>query len=99
MTEYPDHYPDGVHEDPLHAKETEPMNDNKIIARRVAARLARTGFYGIEVEKVYDDKGIRLTDCCSAYSTHAEDDGRLICKACYVDVDLGEGDGNETKEG
>lgn len=46
--------------------------------------------------KTYDSKGIRLTDCCACYSTYHDD--LLICRACYQEVKVGEGDGVETKE-
>lgn len=35
---------------------------------------------------------MRLTDCCGAYSTYAHD-GALSCKACWHEVEPGEGDG------
>jgi hypothetical protein len=41
---------------------------------------------------------MRLTDCCSSWSTWM-DDGTgtevLSCKKCYEEVETGEGDGNE----
>ena len=41
---------------------------------------------------------MRLTDCCSSWSTYM-DDGTgldvLSCKKCYEEVEVGEGDGNE----
>ena len=73
------------------------MTDDQLMTRRVEARLARTGLYGIVTDKLFDDKGVRLTDCCGAYSTH-DMDGILVCKQCHIDVLMGEGDGNETKE-
>lgn len=41
--------------------------------------------------KRYDDEGMRLTDCCGAYSTYFDD--VLACKACYKEVEIGMGDG------
>ncbi len=50
----------------------------------------------------YDDLGQRTTDCCGCYSTYM-DDGQggdvLCCKACYNEVDVGQGDGTEFKAG
>ena len=43
--------------------------------------------------KKYDDNGMRLTDCCGAFSTFAED--VLCCKACWAPVPWGQGDGSE----
>lgn len=68
------------------------MND-----RQIHARLARLGNLGLEVKKIFNEKGVRMTDCCGAAST-LDQDGRLHCKECYIDVLTGEGDGNETKE-
>ena len=45
----------------------------------------------------YDEKGMRLTDCCGAVSTYDEY-GQLYCKACYEPVRPGEGDGTEGLE-
>lgn len=45
----------------------------------------------------YDAEGMRLTDCCAAYSTYVE--ATLCCKACYCAVDIGQGDGNEHRTG
>ena len=41
--------------------------------------------------------GMRLTDCCAAVSTYMEFAGNqeLTCKACYYEVDFGQGDGDE----
>ena len=39
----------------------------------------------------YNDKLERLTDCCAAYSTYTED-GALCCKACWEEVESGQGD-------
>jgi len=52
--------------------------------------------------KKFDAKtGMRLTTCCAAHSTYM-DDGiggmDLCCKACYYEVEVGEGDGNEYKK-
>ena len=50
----------------------------------------------------YDDLGQRVTDCCGTYSTYHEGpDGLtyLVCKRCYASVEIGEGDGNEFREG
>lgn len=44
----------------------------------------------------YDEKGMRLTDCCGALSTYC--DGALCCKGCYALVPVGQGDGNEYKK-
>jgi len=63
---------------------------------RVYARLARAGNFGLEVQKRYDDKGVRLTDCCGSSSTHGED-GVQHCMECFSEVLAGEGDGTETK--
>jgi len=38
--------------------------------------------------------GVRLTDCCRAYSTFDEH-GTLYCRACYQPVPCGQGDGND----
>ena len=46
--------------------------------------------------KCYDSKGVRLTDCCGCYSTYHDDE--LICRACYQQVGVGQGDGAEEKE-
>tara|TARA_R110002020_G_scaffold111964_2_gene258121 strand:- start:671 stop:871 length:201 start_codon:yes stop_codon:yes gene_type:complete len=45
----------------------------------------------------YDDLGQRVTDCCGTYSTYF--DATLVCKKCYHAVPIGQGDGNEFKEG
>jgi len=45
--------------------------------------------------KNYNDEGMRMTDCCQSASTYF--DATLVCKGCYEDVELGEGDGNEYK--
>jgi hypothetical protein len=42
--------------------------------------------------------GMRLTDCCAAVSTFMDDGAggqELTCKACYYEVDFGQGDGDE----
>jgi len=39
----------------------------------------------------------RLTDCCGALSTYCGDD--LSCKRCYRSVPVGQGDGNEQRDG
>jgi len=44
--------------------------------------------------KKYNDDGMRLTDCCGAYSTYAHD-GQLCCKKCWRAVSDGQGDGTE----
>ncbi len=50
----------------------------------------------------YDSLGQRVTSCCGRYSTYM-DDGTgaqvLCCKVCYEEVPVGEGDGNEFREG
>lgn len=38
-------------------------------------------------------KQIKLTKCCKAYSTYYDE--TLICKKCYNEVEVGEGDGTE----
>lgn len=44
--------------------------------------------------KFYDSEtGSRLTNCCKAFSTFH--DNVLCCRACYQEVELGEGDGSE----
>lgn len=54
------------------------------------------------MEKRYDNGGQRVTGCCGCYSTYC-DDGLggevLCCKACYNEVDFGEGDGSEFRPG
>jgi hypothetical protein len=53
-------------------------------------------------KKFNAETGMRLTNCCAADSTYM-DDGiggeDLCCKACYYEVEVGEGDGNEYKKG
>jgi hypothetical protein len=49
-----------------------------------------------QVKKYDREDGTRLTDCCAAYSTFDMDDGVLMCKKCYGEVDYGEGDGTES---
>ena len=42
--------------------------------------------------------GMRLTDCCAAVSTYMDDgygNQELTCKACYHEVEAGQGDGDE----
>ena len=49
-------------------------------------------------EKRYDEHGMRLTNCCGAHSTYMDDGigGEVLCcKACYHEVEVGQGDGNE----
>jgi hypothetical protein len=41
----------------------------------------------------YNDDGMRLTNCCKAHSTYC--DHVLCCKACWHQVDEGQGDGSE----
>ena len=48
--------------------------------------------------KIYDENGMRLTDCCGCHSTYSLDTGSLYCKKCFEDVEVGEGDGEEYKE-
>ena len=36
----------------------------------------------------------QLTKCCEAYSTYYDDE--LVCKVCFENVEVGEGDGVET---
>ena len=38
-------------------------------------------------------EAIQLTKCCGAHSTYDEF-GQLYCKACFNDVEPGEGDGS-----
>jgi hypothetical protein len=48
--------------------------------------------------KRYNEKGMRMTDCCGACSTFMEDGTGaylLCCKKCYESVGVGEGDGAE----
>jgi len=50
----------------------------------------------------YDEGGQRVTDCCGAYSTYfvASDDSEVLCcKKCWEEVAVGQGDGNEFREG
>ena len=50
----------------------------------------------------YDDLGQRTTDCCGAYSTYFAtglEPEVLCCKKCYSQVSVGQGDGNEFREG
>ena len=49
--------------------------------------------------KKYTADGVRLTDCCGAYSTFVDvgDGWELSCKQCYKAVPSGQGDGSETK--
>ncbi len=50
--------------------------------------------------KNYDANGVRLTDCCSSYSTWFETPGfglDLCCRGCMNTVEQGEGDGNERR--
>ena len=42
----------------------------------------------------YSSDGIRLTDCCGAFSTYF--DNILCCKKCWQEVSYGQGDGEET---
>ena len=44
--------------------------------------------------KRYNFEGIRTTDCCGSMSTYH--DNFLICKNCYEEVELNQGDGNES---
>ena len=46
--------------------------------------------------KQYHDDGRRLTDCCGCFSTYHDDE--LVCRACYQQVGVGQGDGDEEKE-
>ena len=39
----------------------------------------------------YNHQLERMTDCCGAYSTIVED-GALVCKACFEEVESGQGD-------
>ena len=45
----------------------------------------------------YSSDGIRLTDCCGAFSTYF--DNILCCKNCWQEVSYGQGDGEETYQG
>lgn len=40
-----------------------------------------------------DEDGVRLTECCGAFSTYVE--GVLCCKVCYEEVEVGQGDGED----
>ena len=42
------------------------------------------------------NKKIKLTNCCNSYSTYHDD--VLICKTCYQEVEVGEGDGTKYDE-
>jgi hypothetical protein len=44
--------------------------------------------------KKFNNEGMRMTDCCGACSTYDEE-GTLVCKGCYREVEPGQGDGNE----
>ena len=49
----------------------------------------------------YDTSGLRLTDCCGAFSTYMDDgegDVVLCCKQCYNEVPIGQGDGTVTRD-
>ncbi len=37
----------------------------------------------------------QLTKCCGAYSTYFDDE--LVCKVCFENVEIGEGDGVNTE--
>ena len=55
------------------------------------------------MSKRYNEEGMRLTDCCGAYSSFYEVDNigyidTLLCKKCGERVDNGEGDGSEYRE-
>jgi hypothetical protein len=41
-----------------------------------------------------DHTGMRLTDCCGAFSSYSMDSG-LYCKVCFETVGFGQGDGEE----
>ena len=46
----------------------------------------------------YHESGVRLTDCCGAFSTyHIDEIGHeiLCCKKCWNEVPVGQGDGLE----
>ena len=49
------------------------------------------------MDKRYDKGGQRVTSCCGSYSTYHDE--TLCCKACYNEVDFGEGDGSEFRAG
>ena len=55
--------------------------------------------------KRFDNGGQRVTSCCGSYSTYMDasddpmDDQVLCCKACYNEVEFGEGDGSEVRAG
>lgn len=44
-------------------------------------------------ERKYTPDGMRLTDCCGAFSTYFDD--TLVCKGCFDPVGIGQGDGTE----
>lgn len=47
-----------------------------------------------------EQNGIRLTDCCKAYSAYMDDGAGgfdLCCKSCYAPVPIGQGDGEERR--
>lgn len=47
--------------------------------------------------KHFSPDGMRLTDCCGAFSTFSET--TLVCKGCWEPVGMGQGDGSEYKVG
>ena len=55
------------------------------------------------MDKRYDKGGQRVTSCCGSYSTYMDDGYNgltmLCCKKCYNEVDFGEGDGSEFRDG
>lgn len=57
------------------------------------AALAGDGAWRVGSKWYAKDDGQRLTDCCGTYSTYCEE--TLCCKACYHEVDVGQGDGSE----
>ena len=44
-------------------------------------------------DAIYNDEGMRLTDCCGAVSTFHDD--ALCCKRCWYEVEPGQGDGSQ----
>ena len=43
------------------------------------------------------EKAIKKTKCCNSYSTYHDE--TLCCKTCWREVEVGEGDGTEYKDG
>ena len=63
-------------------------------ARKMLVRSDVFHVYGKDGAYYDGRNGTRLTDCCAAYSTYMDDD-LLSCKACFMPVPNGQGDGVE----